>query len=111
MKRVAVVFVSAVVLAVSLQAGGQGSPETPGTTPAKAAAADPRVGLKGGLRDAARAARHMELVTSLPKPRGFFDPAAPAGEPTPPERPESEAAAKRDPKPGEAPAAEPPGPP
>jgi hypothetical protein len=48
--------------------------------------ADPRVGLKGGLRDAASAARHMELVSSLPKPEGFFDPKKPAGEPTPPER-------------------------
>ena len=27
----------------------------------------------------------MELVASLPKPEGFFDPSTPAGEPTPPE--------------------------
>ncbi len=47
---------------------------------------DPRVGLKGGLRDAGQAARNMELVASLPKPEGFFDPKAPAGTPTPPER-------------------------
>jgi hypothetical protein len=47
---------------------------------------DPRVGLKPGLRDAGVAARHMELVATLPKPPGFFDPKAPAGEPTPPER-------------------------
>jgi hypothetical protein len=46
---------------------------------------DPRVGLKPGLRDAGQAARHMELVASLPKPEGFFDPKAPAGEETPPE--------------------------
>ena len=49
-------------------------------------ATDPRVGLKGGLRDAGQAARNMELVASLPKPDGFFDPKAPAGTPTPPER-------------------------
>jgi hypothetical protein len=49
--------------------------------------ADPRVGLKAGLRDAGQAARNMELVASLPKPEGFYDPKQPAGEPTPPERP------------------------
>jgi hypothetical protein len=49
-------------------------------------ASDPRVGLKGGLRDAGQAARNMELIASLPKPDGFFDPKAPAGNPTPPER-------------------------
>jgi hypothetical protein len=40
---------------------------------------DPRVGLKAGLRNAGVAARNLELVASLPKPAGFFDPAAPAG--------------------------------
>ena len=49
---------------------------------------DPRVGLKPGLRDAGQAARHMELVASLPKPAGFFDPKTPAGPEVPPERPE-----------------------
>lgn len=48
--------------------------------------ADPRVGLKPGFRDAGAAARGLELVSSLPKPYGFFDPKAPAGTPTPPER-------------------------
>ncbi len=52
-----------------------------GQEPAK----DPRVGLKGGLRDAGQAARNMELVASLSKPSGFFDPDAPEGEPTAPE--------------------------
>jgi hypothetical protein len=46
---------------------------------------DPRVGLKAGLRDAGQAERNMELIASLPKPEGFFDPATPAGEPTGPE--------------------------
>jgi len=49
--------------------------------------ADPRVGLKPGLRDAGHAARNLELVTALPKPEGFFDPKQPAGEASPPERP------------------------
>ena len=48
---------------------------------------DPRVGLKPGLHDAGVAARNMELVSSMPKPDGFFDPKAPAGVPTPPETP------------------------
>jgi hypothetical protein len=52
--------------------------------------ADPRVGLKAGLKDAGQAARNMELVASLPKPSGFFDPMHPAGEPTGPEREEKE---------------------
>jgi hypothetical protein len=47
---------------------------------------DPRVGLKPGFRDAGIAAENLELVVSVPKPEGFFDPKAPAGEPTPPER-------------------------
>ena len=47
---------------------------------ATAAANDPRVGLKAGFRDAGSAARNMELVASLPKPEGFFDPKAPAGD-------------------------------
>jgi hypothetical protein len=42
--------------------------------------------LKSGLRDAGQAARNMELVSSLPKPPGFFDPKQPAGEPSQPER-------------------------
>ena len=59
------------------------------------AAKDPRVGLKPGLRDAGQAARNMELVASMPRPQGFFDPKAPAGEPTGPETKEPET------KPGE----------
>ena len=51
---------------------------------------DPRVGLKAGLRDAGQAAWNLELVASLPKPGGFFDPKAPAGAPTPPERKDEE---------------------
>jgi hypothetical protein len=47
---------------------------------------DPRVGLKPGLRDAGEAAFNMERISGLPKPDGFFDPNAPAGNPSPPER-------------------------
>jgi hypothetical protein len=47
---------------------------------------DPRVGLKPGLHDAGEAAWNMERISGLPKPDGFFDPKAPAGNPSPPER-------------------------
>src|SRR5262249_32326087 len=47
---------------------------------------DPRVGLKAGLRDAGEAAKGMERISSLFKPEGFFDPKAPGGTVTPPER-------------------------
>ena len=48
---------------------------------------DPRIGLKAGLRDAGTAAKNMELVANMPKPEGFFDPAAPAGSVSDPEPP------------------------
>ena len=64
---------SAVLLGIGIEGRGQ------------EAAKDPRVGLKPGLRDAGQAARNMELVASLPKPEGFFDPKAPGGEPMPPD--------------------------
>jgi hypothetical protein len=45
--------------------------------PQAPASNDPRVGLKAGVHDAGQAARGMELVTTLGKPKGF-EPAAPA---------------------------------
>ena len=69
--------------AVVLSAVAQGGAQERAATATKS---DPRVGLKGGLRDAGQAARNMELVSSLPKPAGFFDPKQPAGEASPPER-------------------------
>ena len=47
--------------------------------------ADERANLAAGFRDAGQAIRNLELVVSLPKPRGFFDPENPAG--LPPEKP------------------------
>ena len=67
---------------------------------------DPRIGLKAGLRDAGTAALNMELVSNMPKPEGFFDPDAPAGSPTPPER-----APGTPPEPAPAPGTPPPPPP
>jgi len=85
-------FVWALCAAVALatgavQLGAQSAPPA-GETAAKNAN-DPRVGLKGGFRDAGHAARNMELVANLPKPEGFFDPKQPAGPPVPPERPQN----------------------
>ncbi|HKE86675.1 MAG TPA: hypothetical protein VKB50_23125 [Vicinamibacterales bacterium] len=65
-------------------------PTVPGHAQAPASSstpADPRVGLKPGFRNAGEAARNMQLVATLPKPDGFFDPKAPAGPVTPPEQP------------------------
>ncbi|MFM1896201.1 MAG: hypothetical protein RLZZ385_1275 [Pseudomonadota bacterium] len=42
---------------------------------------DPRVNLKAGFLDAGEAALNMQLVASMPKPDGFFDPQNPAGLP------------------------------
>jgi hypothetical protein len=59
----------------------------PAQEPSSSPSSDPRVGLKGGLHDAGHAARNMELLANLPKPEGFFDPAAPAGAVSAPEPP------------------------
>ncbi len=40
---------------------------------------DPRVGLAAGFRDAGEAALNMQIVASLPKPAGFFDPERSSG--------------------------------
>src|SRR5206468_7691856 len=74
---------SLLLLCVVASGGAQQTPMPPHTN-------DPRVGLKAGLHDAGQAARNMELVSTLPKPEGFFDPKAPGGTPTPPEQPERE---------------------
>jgi uncharacterized protein (DUF305 family) len=39
---------------------------------------DPRSGLKAGLHDAGQAIHNMQLLASLPRPAGFFDPRNPA---------------------------------
>jgi hypothetical protein len=58
-------FAAAIALSISVI----GFAQTPGTDKP-----DPRVGLKGGLTDAAVAAKGLELVSNLPKPEGFIDP-------------------------------------
>ncbi len=49
---------------------------------------DPRAGLAAGFDDAGYAIKNLELVASLPKPAGFFDPNNPAGLPFKVEEPE-----------------------
>jgi hypothetical protein len=60
---------AALALAVSVLCAGQ--PTTPAPSNPRAPADDPRIGLKGGLHDAAEVAWGMERVVSLPKPPGF----------------------------------------
>ena len=74
------VAIAAVMAAVGITGGAQQAPPSPN---------DPRVGLKPGLKDAGVAAWNMELVSSMPKPEGFFDPKDPLGPVTPPEQPPS----------------------
>jgi hypothetical protein len=69
--------ISGVLLTLAVRGDAQQRP---------AAANDPRVGLKAGLHNAGEAAKNMEHIASLPRPQGFFDPQAPGGTPTPPER-------------------------
>jgi len=73
-----------------------------GAQQAPASKSDPRIGLKPGLHDAGEAAFNMERIAGLSKPEGFFDPKAPGGNPSPPERapnapPDPNAAPPRDP--------------
>jgi hypothetical protein len=68
-------------------ANSTGAPVKPSPSAVPAGKTDPRVGLKAGLSNAGTAAQNMELLATMPKPAGFFDPKRPAGEVTPPERP------------------------
>jgi hypothetical protein len=77
MKLPALPWVCLVALGVCASVAGRA--QAPASPP------DPRVGLAPGFRNAGEAARNLQLVASLPKPEGFFDPKAPAGTPTPPE--------------------------
>ncbi|MBI4486133.1 MAG: hypothetical protein HY655_09000 [Acidobacteria bacterium] len=72
-----VLCLSAASLCVVVDGDAQERPAT--------ATTDPRVGLKAGFRGAEVAVKNMALVSSSPRPAGFFDPANPAGTPTSPE--------------------------
>ncbi len=68
---------------------------------------DPRAGLAAGLDDAEQAILNLELVTSLARPAGFFDPANPGDlPPRKPQEPEDDAADATDDQVDAAPTAE-----
>jgi len=69
--RVAELLCASIMVLLSLTAGLGQERSTSST--------DPRVGLKAGFHNAGEAARNMEVIASLPKPEGFFDPKTPAG--------------------------------
>ncbi len=77
MRATRILYVCAMFCLLALEGAAQQSPAPPN---------DPRIGLKPGLRDAGEAAKNLERIATLFKPEGFFDPKAPAGAPTPPER-------------------------
>jgi hypothetical protein len=83
--RIAKGFTVAAIIATSLAVGyaqqPAGNEPRPSTT-------DPRANLKPGFRDAQVATWNLDLVATLPKPEGFFDPSAPAGPISPPEQPD-----------------------
>ena len=80
--------------AIGALSGASGVVSASGEQPSdrKASTTDPRVGLKPGRTDAGVAAKNMELVSSMAKPAGFFDPKQPAGDVVPPEAPAGAAA-------------------
>ena len=65
--RATLAAVSVAMLALSIQGRAQ----------------DPRTTLKPGYKDAGHVARNLELVATMPKAPGFFDPKTPAGAPLP----------------------------
>jgi hypothetical protein len=80
-------YISPLLLCAVMQGGAQQN--------AGSGSTDPRIGLKPGFLDAGTAARNLELVKSIPRPEGFFDPKAPAGTPMPPEPPPNAAGEAR----------------
>jgi hypothetical protein len=98
MKAVATALTSLVVLAVAVAARTGAAQQNGGQ--------DPRIGLAPGFRNAGVAARNVELMASVPKPPGFFDPAAPSGVSMGPDK-DDEEDAKKD-KPADKPATPPP---
>jgi hypothetical protein len=76
---------SIVLVGISLAVGDA---QTPAGNEPKPSTTDPRANLKPGFRDAQVASWNLDLVATLPKPAGFFDPSAPAGPVSEPEQPD-----------------------
>jgi hypothetical protein len=82
-----ILAVAALATLCSAQAPAPAPPKSTVYTNPRAAANDPRIGLKAGLYDAGEAAFGMERLMSLPKPPGFAPGnsfASPAPTPPPP---------------------------
>ena len=79
-------FLTATAIAVA--AIGAGHAQQPAGNEPRPSTTDPRANLKPGFRDAQVAAWNLDLVATLAKPAGFFDPAAPAGPISEPEQPD-----------------------
>jgi hypothetical protein len=103
--RYAKTIASVAMVAASLAVGYAQAPA--GNEP-KPSTSDPRANLKPGFRDAQVASWNLDLVATLPKPEGFFDPSAPAGPISQPEQPDD---APPRPQPQRDPNAPPPPPP
>jgi hypothetical protein len=87
---IATLFLSAAIVAGGVQ-----------EEPPEGFPADARTSLKAGFRDAGIAAVNLELVATVPKPEGFFDPNAPEGEPRPSEEEEEKKEKEEEAKEGE----------
>jgi hypothetical protein len=79
-------YVVAVVLLLAPGSAQERPAGSPSDSRSSTDPSDPRVGLKPGYQDAGVAARNMELLVNLPRPKGFFDPEVGAGIPVGPER-------------------------
>src|SRR5688572_23579455 len=79
-------FLTATAIAVA--AIGAGHAQQPAGNEPRPSTTDPRANLKPGFRDAQVATWNLDLVATLPKPEGFFDPSAPAGPISEPEQPD-----------------------
>src|SRR5688572_32069468 len=87
--------------AIAMAAIGAGHAQQPAGNEPRPSTTDPRANLKPGFRDAQVASWNLDLVATLPKPAGFFDPSAPAGPISEPEQPDD--APPRQPQPGSPP--------
>ena len=74
--------------AIAMAAIDAGHAQQPAGNEPRPSTTDPRANLKPGFRDAQVAVWNLDLVATLPKPEGFFDPSAPAGPISEPEQPD-----------------------
>jgi len=100
---------AAAAIVIAMAAIGVGYAQQPAGNEPRPSTTDPRANLKPGFRDAQVASWNLDLVATLPKPDGFFDPAAPAGPISAPEPPPGAAPQRQERDPDAAPPAQQPG--